>query len=168
MKVEIRGNQFPTKSETISKIRSLASRFPRFAICVKKKISKISKISLACEREFHKQELSVINQELTEIFFLNSNYQQLNRNYQQFARLRAENLLDLQDFARLRAGVSQTGIISNQPGINRNIFFKQQLPAIEQELSAIRSLASGKSTRSTRFRSLASRRKKITGDKTLI
>ena len=29
---------------------------------------------------------------------------------------------DFQDFARLRAGVSQTGIISNKPGINRNKF----------------------------------------------
>ena len=36
LKVEIRGNKYPTKSETISKIRSLASRFPRFAVCVKK------------------------------------------------------------------------------------------------------------------------------------
>ena len=38
-------------SENISKIRSLASRFPRLTRTDKKKISKISKISLACERE---------------------------------------------------------------------------------------------------------------------
>ena len=35
----------------ISKICSLASRFPRLFVCVSKKIYKISKISLACERE---------------------------------------------------------------------------------------------------------------------
>jgi hypothetical protein len=31
----------------------------------------------------------------------------------------------------------KTGIIRNWPGINQKLFFKQQLPAIEQQLSAI-------------------------------
>ena len=103
-------------------------------------------------------------------------------NYNNCVSITAEggnNLQDLQDFARFASRFFKTGITRNWPGISRNIFFKQQLPAIGQQLSAIRSrcerynlqdlyISRGgtpsrrkkiKSTRSTRSRSLREQEK---------